>query len=59
MEKPNTHSITQGLLKLEPGEWRLFIAIRGVCDKNLRQASQHLTVCKNKESLECKCNEIE
>lgn len=59
MVKPNMHSISKGLLKLEPGQWRLFIAIRGVCDKNLRQANEHLIKCNNIESLGCKCNQIE
>ena len=59
MEIPNTHSITKGLLKLEPGQWRLFIAVRGVYDRNLRQATAHLSNCNNNESLECKCDEVQ
>lgn len=59
MAEPNTHSISKALTKLEPGQWRLFIGIRGVCDKNLRQADAHLLRCNNVESLDCKCHEVQ
>lgn len=58
MSEPNNHSIAKPLLELKPGDWRLFITIRRVSDKNKRQADEHLRVCNNKESLDCKCHEV-
>lgn len=59
MDEPTTHSISKAVTKLEPGQWRLFIAIRGVCDKNIRQANEHLLRCNNIDSVDCKCHEVE
>ena len=58
MSKPNKHSITKALLRIEPGEYRLVILIRAVSKKNQRQAQHHLEICKNVESLQCQCHKI-
>ena len=59
MELPNQHSIANGSLKLKSGQWRCFIAIRGVSKKNIRQAKAHLSRCNNIESHHCKCHEVQ
>ena len=58
MHPPNVHSITKGLMKLKPGQWRAFVGIRGVREINKRQAEAHLKNCNNVDSLECRCSEV-
>ena len=59
MEEPNTHGITKFLLKLNPGEYRLIVILRGVPQKNKNQAEHHWRVCKNNELEKCKCHSIQ
>ena len=59
MCKPTKHSVPEGILKLYPGEWRLIILFRHVCERNQRQAEHHLNQCNNVDSFECHCYKIE
>ena len=59
MIPPQNHSIPKGTLCLEPGQYRLVILIRAVCQKNKNQAKNHLRMCNNIESPNCKCHLIQ
>ena len=56
MNKPNKHSIYDGHLPLDFGEFRIVIIhrrlIQGLHDESL----QHAIQCNNEEDSNCKCN---
>ena len=59
MIPPQNHSISKGTLCLQPEHYRFVIMIRAVCQQNKNQAENHLKICNNIESINCKCHLIQ